>query len=112
MIENLIKGDSIIFECKAGEDVTGWEIRAELWDEGSVDIKNATANISGGSTDQIEITDATGGVFLVKIQAGDTTNIEAQANLEIEIETTEGRVYTIFQSIVKFTSEKITWSTP
>ncbi len=111
MIEGLIKGDSITFECNIDEDITDWKIRAELWDDGSVDIKKATVN-SGGSDAQIEITNATDGVFLIKIDKGETTNIVDQANLEIEMETNEGRIYTVFQSIIKFTSEKITWDTP
>ena len=111
MTENLIKGDNIIFECKVGEDITNWKIRAELWDSGSVDIKKATAN-SGGSDAQILISDATGGVFLIKIDKGETTNIADEANLEIEMETNEGKIYTVYQSIIKFIDEKITWATP
>ncbi len=111
MIEGLIKGDSIIFECNCDEDITDWKVRAELWDDGSVDIKKATAN-SGGSDAQIEITNATDGVFLIKIDKGETTNIVDQANLEIEMETNEGKIYTVFQSIIKFIDEKINWDTP
>ena len=113
MIEGLIKGDTILFECKIGEDITNWKIRAELWDDVSagVDIKKATAN-TGGSDAQIEITDATGGVFIIKILKGETTEIQDQANLEIEIETNEEALYTVFKSIVKFNNEKIKWTTP
>ena len=111
MIEGLIKGDSITFECNVDEDITDWKIRAELWDDGSVDIKKATVN-SGGSDAQIEITNATDGVFLIKIDKGETTNIVDQASIEIEMETNEGRIYTVFQSIVKFIDEKINWDTP
>ena len=111
MIEGLIKGDSIIFEVNSDEDITDWKVRAELWDSGTVDIKKATAN-SGGSDAQIEITIASEGVFLIKIDAGQTTNIANQANLEIEMENTEGKIWTVYQSIVKFTTEKIDWTTP
>ncbi len=109
----LIKGDSIIFEANVGEDITDWKVRAELWDDGTVDIKKATAN-SGGSDAQIEITNATDGVFLIKIDKGETTDIVDQANLEIEVETNDSpsKIYTVFQSIVKFTTEKIKWQTP
>lgn len=111
MIEGLIKEDSIVFECNCDEDITNWKIRAELWDSGSVDIKKATTN-SGGSDAQIEITIPTEGVFLIKIDKGQTTNIADQANLEIEMENTSGEVWTVFQSIVKFTSNKINWTSP
>jgi len=113
MIEGLIKGDSINFECKTGEDITNWKIRVELWDDVSagVDIKKATAN-SGGSDAQIEIIDASNGVFIIKIDKGETTDIQNQANIEIEVETNEGAIYTVFKSIVKFNDEKIKWATP
>lgn len=113
MIENLIKGDTIYFEVKADEDISNWKIRAELWDSGSVDIKKATAN-SGGNDNQILITDATNGVFLVKIEKGETTSVLGEANLEIEVETNDlpSKIYTVYRAIIKFTTEKITWSTP
>ena len=111
IIKTLIKGDTILFECKVETDITDWKIRANVWDSGSVDIKKATSN-SGGSNFQIEVTDTTGGVFIVKIDKGETTDIENQANLEIELETNEGLIYTVYQSILKFTSEKIKWATP
>ena len=113
MIEGLIKGDTLILECNLGEDMTSWQVRAELWDDitGGVDIKKATTN-SGGSDNQIEITDATGGVFLIKIDKGETTDIASQANLEIELETNEGKIYTVYQSVLRFVTEKINWTTP
>ncbi len=111
MIEGLIKGDSIIFEVNSDEDITDWKVRAELWDSGTVDIKKATAN-SGGSDAQIEITIASEGVFLIKIDAGQTTNVADQAFLEIEMENTEGKIWTTYQSIIKFVNERIKWTTP
>ena len=111
MLKNLIKGDTIIFEVKEDTDITDWKIRAELWDSKGIDIKKATANY-GGSDNQIEMISATDGVFLIKIDKGETTDIEAQSNLEIEMETNEGKIYTVYQSIIKFTTEKITWSSP
>ncbi len=110
-LSGIIKGDSIVFECNAGENITGWKIRAELYDEGSVDIKKASTN-SGGSDSQAKITDAANGLFEVYIDKLQTTNINDTANLEIEIETSLGKVYTIYQNLIKFSDEKITWSTP
>ena len=107
----LIKGDSITFECNVDEDITDWKIRAELWDSESVDIKKATAN-SGGSDAQIEITIASEGIFELKIDKAETTDIANQANLEIEMETNEGKIYTVYKSIIVFIAEKIKWDTP
>ena len=113
MIEGLIKGDSITFECNCDKDITDWKVRAELWDAGSVDIKKANT-ASGGSDSQIEITDATGGVFLIKINKGQTTDILDQATLEIEVETNDSptKIYTVYQSIINFISQQIDWNTP
>ena len=113
MLDGLIKGDTIYFEVKADEDITDWKIRAELWDSGSVDIKKATTN-SGGADSQIEVTDATDGVFLIKIEKGETTSILDEANLEIECETNDSptKIYTVYRAIIKFTTEKIIWTTP
>jgi len=110
-LSGIIKGDSITFECNAGEDITDWKIRAELYDEGSIDIKKATLN-SGGSDAQAKITDAANGLFEVYIDKGETTDINDTANLEIEVETDNGKIYTIYQNLIKFSNEKIKWSTP
>ncbi len=93
-----------------------WEDKGgafELWDSGSVDIKKANT-ASGGSDSQIEITDATGGVFLIKINKGQTTDILDQATLEIEVETNDSptKIYTVYQSIINFISQQIDWNTP
>ena len=113
MIEGLIKGDTIYFEVKADEDITDWKIRAQLWDAGTINIKKANAD-SGGADSQIEITNATDGVFLIKIEKGETTDVLDEANLEIEVETNDSptKIYTVYRSIIKFTNEKITWVTP
>ena len=37
-LSGIIKGDSIVFECNVGENITDWKIRAELYDEGSISI--------------------------------------------------------------------------
>jgi len=108
IIKTLVKGDTILFECKVEIDITDWKIRAELWDDitGGIDIEKATSN-AGGSDFQIEVTDAVDGVFIIKINKGETTNIENTGWLEIELETNEGLIYTVYQSILRFVTEKI-----
>ncbi len=109
-IKNIIKGDSIEFQCTVDESITGWKIRSEIYDNNS-SIKKATAN-SGGSDDQIEITNASGGIFLIKIDAAETTSFTDLANIEIEVTTAANKIYTIYQDTITFLSQKITWSTP
>ena len=61
---------------------------------------------------RIEIINAIEGVFEIKIDKGETTNVLAQANLEIEMETNEGKLYTVYKSVITFNTEKINWETP
>ena len=110
-LSGIVKGDSIIFEANIEENITSWKIRAELYDKGTIAIKKATAN-SGGADAQIKITDAANGLFEVYIDAGQTTDINDTANLEIEVETDTGNIYTVYQNLLKFDEEKIKWSTP
>ena len=110
-LSGLVKGDAITFEGNIGENITSWKIRAELFDEGTIDIKKATTN-SGGSDLQIKITDAANGLFEVYIDAGQTTDINDTANLEIEVELPTGEIYTLYQNLLKMTNERIKWSTP
>jgi len=106
-ITNIVKGDSIEFECSLGENITGWKIRAELYS--SISIKKATANISGGSDTQIKITDAINGIFSIYIDAGETTDFDRESNIEIEVEDTEGKKWTVKQARIEFLPEKIKW---
>lgn len=111
-----IKGDTIQFEVTADENITGWKIRAELYDEENNNIQLATAN-SGGSDDQIEVTDAANGVFIIKVPSGETTNMEDLANLEIEVDTGntvggQSEIITIYQGQISLSDEKITWTSP
>lgn len=118
MIDGIIKGDSVEFECKINENVANWKIRCEIWDK-SISIKKATSN-TGGSDDQIEITDALNGVFLIKLDKGETKDIgevlrggnKYLANIEIEVETPDGKVYTVYRDKIAFIKERITWTTP
>lgn len=108
---NYVKGDSLSFECEIELDLTGYKIRAELYDNKGVSIQKATLN-SGGADDQILVTDATNGLFTIYVDAGETTNIKSEAWLEIEVESSTGIITTVFQQYLDFSKEKITWSVP
>lgn len=110
-ITGLVKGDSITLECSAGENITGWKIRCEIYDSSSHVIKKATAN-SGGSDSQIEITAVAEGDFSIHIDKAQTTEFDNDANIEIEMEDDTGKIWTVYQDKVEFTNEQIKWSTP
>lgn len=115
MIER-VKGDTLTLLIKAKEPITGWKFRAELKDCSGHSIKLATEN-SGGSDDQIIITDGANGRFSVYFPAGATTDFADTAELEIEAETDqlvggEPEIITILQEQVVFDKQEIKWTEP
>lgn len=104
------KGDSITLQFTANTDVTGWKIRAEFYD-GCNSIKLATAN-SGGSDEQIEITDTSNGVFRIKVAKNLTSCFKDETCLEIEREDSSEDLKTIWKKSFPLTDEQITWETP
>jgi len=103
------KGDTLVIPVLVNEDITGWEIRAELSDLTGNSSKLATANITGGSTDQITIIDATSGSFTLTFASGETTGFDDKATLEIErVDGTNKK--TIDQRELELKDEKINWT--
>lgn len=109
----IIKGDTINLECTLDKDITNWKIRCQIDDEAGQCIKLATAN-SGGADDQIKITDASNGVFLIQVAKGQTTDFCDKGGIEIEVENTNTPTekFTVLKGQLEFESEKITWETP
>ncbi len=112
----LVKGDSISLESDIDTDITGWKLRAEIFDDQSHCIKLATSNVTGGSDDQIEILNATTSKsnFIISVPEGATECFEKESQIEIEAETVQtvgGKVekITIFKGKIIFESEEITW---
>lgn len=111
MLSGIIKGDTIELEVTANTDITNWKIRCEIYDNEENAIKLATTN-SGGSDSQIEVTDASNGVFMIKVTKNLTTNFNTQSFIEIEREDVDGKLLTVYQDEIQFNDERITWTTP
>lgn len=111
--EPLIKGNSADLEATLGGDITNWKIRAEIYDDSGQCIQLATAN-SGGSDEQIEITNSTNGEFTIKILKNKTTNFCDKGFIEIEVETDDApsKLITIAKDDIEFVDKKITWTDP
>ena len=92
------------------EDITGWSIRAEIWDAEDNVIEKANA-LAGGDATQIEVTDIINGVFVVHIDAGETLNFLDVANIEVEVEVA-GKKFTVLKDAISFQCKRINWSTP
>jgi hypothetical protein len=111
MLSGLIKGDTIELEVTANTPIADWKIRCEIYDNNGHSIKLATEN-SGGSDDQILITEETNGVFLIMVAKNVTTDFDTNSFIEIEREDADDKLLTIYQDSVQFNDEKITWVTP
>ena len=110
-ISGIPRGDNINLEATFDGNITNWKIRCEIYDDCGNCIKLATAN-SGGSNDQIEITDAVNGVFIIKVAKNQTTKFDNKSFIEIEMESDTGEVNTPHQGELNFKDERITWETP
>jgi hypothetical protein len=117
-----IKGDTIelqfqLFKNKATNeywDLLNHEIRFQLNTE--VKIYKATANVSGGSDEQIGLVDATKGIFLVTITHEESSVIvPGDFSYEVQITTPPpgsgelGKKFTVLQSSLRILDESITW---
>jgi len=111
--EKMVKGDSFSLEGTFDTDITDWKIRCEVFDDSSHSIKIATAN-TGGSDDDIEITDAPNGVFVINIVKDLTDDFDDKSYIEIEVETddTVSKKFTPHKGTIEFEDQQIDWETP
>ncbi len=110
-LNNIVKGDNINLEADLNQSIVDWKIRCEIYDDCGHCIKLATAN-SGGSNDEIEITDAANGLFIIKVPKNETTSFDDKSFIEIEAETDEEEIFTIHQGDINFNKERIVWTDP
>jgi len=110
MIDEIVKGDAIDFACSIGEDITGWFLRAEIWDEDDNVIEKANA-LAGGDATQIEITDVITGAFTVHVNSDETKNFGDVASIEVEAQIL-GKKYTILKDAISFQKKRIDWTVP
>lgn len=113
MTTNLIstKGDAIDVDIALDQDITGWEIRAEMWDSQStvVRVRKANAAVTGGGASQIEITDAANGAFQVHFATDETSTMQGDVKLEIEVVNASSKKFTVYSGYVQMDNERITW---
>jgi len=107
----LAKGDSMCIPCDVNIDLTDWKIRCEVYDDDTGSIKLATVN-SGGTSGDIDIDSAVDGLFTINVAKDLTQAFNDDAYIEIEVENSDGKVYTIYQATFNLSNEKITWTDP
>lgn len=108
-----VLGDTIVINLTIdGIDLSDYKIRGEIYDgSNSFELANL---LSGGSDSQIIATEVDSGMsgFQVTIPAGATNNYLNIAWIDIEIEDTLGRVFTILQQQINFLDREIGWHDP
>jgi hypothetical protein len=110
MIDEIVKGDAVDFVCNIGEDITGWFLRAEIWDEDDNIIEKANA-LAGGDATQIEATDLINGIFIVHVNTSETASFGDVASIEVEAEVL-GKKYTVLRDAISFQLKRINWTVP
>jgi len=113
-----IRGDTVdlqfqLYKDKATTeywDLTNHEIRFQL--NTPAKIYKATANVTGGSDEQISLIDADKGIFLVSVTFTESASITpGDFTYEIQVTTPapNPQKYTVLQSSLRIVNESITW---
>jgi len=113
MIE-IYRGDTLELLCNIVDsegnplDLSNYEIRAELYGDG-VSIKKASANVTGGSNDEISIVDT--GKIKIFFDKTETGQLEPDKTYDIEVEITspEGKRTTVIRNKILVKSDIINW---
>ena len=115
IIEGIKLGDSIDFEGTVVDtggtaiDCTGWLIRAEMYDD-KKSIKKGSAGVTGGADEQAEWSDAANGVFQVHFLNNETNVFATEATIEVEVETSASKRFTVYQGELQFDPSRISWT--
>lgn len=106
-----VKGDTIVMNCSLREDITDWKIRCEVYDDHGSEVQLGNTE-AGGSDSQINVTSDANGEFTITVPKDQTDCFEDRFYIEIEIEKTDGTVFTVHRELYRFKPEEITWTTP
>lgn len=107
----LTEGDTEDIFFDLNTDITLWDFSVLIWDNSSPEnsVSKNTVGLSGGSDDEIEITDGPNGKFTLKIEAGDTVGLDGDIQMEVQGITSDSvpKKYTIYRDYIKFFKQKI-----
>lgn len=100
------------FECEltVDADLTGYKARVTISDESQNEVQLATANVSGGADTEVLITPGASSLIKVFVPKDETTSFVENSNIEVEIEDTSEKVYTILLHNFTMMKEKTTWT--
>lgn len=108
------KTDSAVYKFTVkdsgiAEDISTWQIIAEFGDN-TLQIRKGTSNVTGGSDNQILITDGPGGKFEVYLDKNETSSFADVGYLEVASLVGSDKD-TLFFSNINFKDVKIDWET-
>jgi len=105
------KSDSMDINIDLGLDITGYQIRAEIWDNQTPvnSIKKANNAVTGGDSTQIEVSNAVTGSFIIHILANETLPLEGDIKVEIEVTKPSGFKETVYSNHLQLLEKRITW---
>lgn len=108
-----VVGDTIVLNITVdGIDLTDYLIRCELY---GYKTDNELANLAaGGSDDEIVEMEADSGMsaFTITIPTEIDRALITYSQVEVEIEDSDGRVFTILKQQIKLLDRQINWTEP
>jgi hypothetical protein len=106
-----VRGDTLTFNFTVDNvDLTGWEIRAEVYDLNTA-IRLCSSNVpQAQSNSGIIITSESAGLFTVTVPQGATATFQQYGQIEVTLTDPNGAKYTIFQQAITFQFERIIWN--
>ena len=104
------RGNAFTVSKKLNYDITGFNIRAELYDSAGLFVRKGSSGVTNGADAQILITNATLGSFEIYFENNDTDGFADLAWLEIQTEAVSGEKSTVALESVLIKDSRITWS--
>ena len=107
---SVTQGDNFDCEATVNANLTGFKCRVTIYDNESNEIHLATANVTGGADTEVLITAGTTSTIKIYVDKDLTDVFGKDSYLEIEIEDTNEKVFTILNHKFKMNEEKTTWT--
>ena len=109
---NPVQGDTLEVTLTVDADLSAYKIRCQLTDSEDSNIQVATENAGGDSGDvTVSVSDSVSTVDIV-FDKDQTDSFTKECNLEVEVEDSNTKVFTILQYNFNLLEEKITWTSP
>jgi len=107
----VFQGDNFEVELTVNAVLTGYKCRVSVYDKDSNSLSLATANVTDGADTQVLITvGASSSVIKVFVPKDETDAFNENSFIEVELENTSSKVYTILKQKFRMIPENLTWT--